>query len=161
MPRAISADGLRELFAQNSGHALLVLATFDHPDLPEPIRLVNDVQGLDYDGHAYIGLPFEASMPTDAEDDIPTVQMRVDNVDQTLIELLRSISAPADVVLEVVRVAPNRVITTEIGPLDFSLLDSRATDTTVTLKIGYLIDLLNAQATSEIFSSSLAPGLFK
>tara|TARA_A100000171_G_scaffold28305_3_gene26442 strand:+ start:2717 stop:3202 length:486 start_codon:yes stop_codon:yes gene_type:complete len=161
MTRAISASGLRELFAQESGHVLLAAVTFDHADLDDPVRLVNDMQSLQHNGTTYLGLPFELTLPPDSEDEIPTLQMKLDNVDRSLVTLLRSVEGPPAVDVEIVRVDPQGATTSELGPLPFSLLDSRFGATSVTLKIGYLTDVLNEPATREIFNPSVAPGLFR
>lgn len=161
MTRAISATGLRELFVQESGHVLLAAVTFDHDDLDDPVRLVNDMRPLQHNGSTYTGLPFEVTLPPDSEDEIPTLQMKLDNVDRLLVTLLRSVEGPPSVGVEIVRVDPQGTVTSELGPLPFSLLDSQFGATSVTLKIGYLTDVLNEPATREIFNPSLAPGLFR
>lgn len=160
MSRMISADGLRELFAQNSGHLMLALLTITHAGLPAPVRLVNDRRPLVFGGHEYQPLAFELTLPADTEDQIPHVELRLDNVNRALVELLRSVVEPVPIALDVVRVAPDRTVTLELGPLEFSMLDAALTPSTVTIRLGYEIDILNEQATREIFNPSLAPGLF-
>lgn len=157
--RNISAEGLRELFAQNSGAVMLTLLTFSHATLPTPIRLVNDRRPLTYGGQSYIALPFEMTLPDDLEERIPSVEVKIDNVGRELVTLLRSTSEIVAVDVEVVRVQ-NGVVTSELGPLDFSLLDAKITPQTITLSIGYAIDILNEQATKEIFNPGTAPALF-
>lgn len=161
MSRTISPAGLRELFAQHSGHVLLTLLTVSHATLPEPLRLVNDRRSLEHDGHTWTALPFELVLPADTEDEIPHVELRIDNVGRVLTELLRTVAEPVDVELSVVRVAPDGSVTPELGPLDFSLLDAQIRTDVITARLGYEIDVLNEPATREIFNPSLAPGLFK
>ena len=157
--RNISAEGLRELFAQNSGAVMLTLLTFSHATLPTPIRLVNDRRPLTY-GQSYIALPFEMTLPDDLEERIPNVEVKIDNIGRELVTLLRSTSEIVAVDVEVVRVQ-NGTVTSELGPLDFSLLDAKITPQTITLSIGYAIDILNEQATKEIFNPGTAPALFQ
>lgn len=157
--RTITADGLRELFAQHSGSVMLALVTFDHSTLPEPVRLVNDTRSLEYGGNTYIALPFELDLPDDVEDKVPSIELKVDNVDRRMVQLLRSVSDPPDVTIEIVRVS-NGMVTGELGPLDFSLLDASITAETVTLQIGYAVDILNEPATQHIFNPGTAPALF-
>lgn len=157
--RNISAEGLRELFAQHSGSVMLAIATFHHATLPEPIRLVNDTRALEYGDNSYIALPFQLDLPDDVEDKVPNIELKVDNVDRRLVQLLRSVSDPPDVTIEIVRVSDNAV-TGELGPLDFSLLDAKIGAQTVTLQIGYAVDILNEPATQHIFNPGTAPALF-
>lgn len=167
MSRAISAEGLRELFAQESGHLMLALLTIPHATLPEPIRLVNDRAALEYEGHTYQPLPFELTLPADLEDQIPHIELRIDNIGRALVELLRSQLEPVEVVVDLVRVAPPaigstaREVVREMGPLDFSLLDVQIGPAVITARLGYVIDILNTAATQHIMNPSLAPGLFR
>ncbi|USZ48140.1 DUF1833 family protein [Halomonas sp. DN3] len=157
--RSISADTMRELFAQNSGAMMLACVQFTHAQMSEPARIVNNTENIQFNGQTYIGLPFELTLPSDTEERIPTVEMRVDNVDRTLVDLLRSVDSPPGVRLDIVRVQGGAV-TPEIGPLDFVLLNSDIGVDVVTLSIGYAMDILNEPAVAEIFNPGLAPGLF-
>ncbi|MFP1683332.1 DUF1833 family protein [Alloalcanivorax sp. C16-1] len=161
MIRPISAAGLRELFARESAHVLLAAVTFDHEMLAEPVRLVNDMQALQHNGQTYMALPFELTLPPDSEDEVPALQLKIDNVDRSLAAILRSVTDPPSVDVEILRVDEAGTVTSEMGPLSFSLLDASIGAAAVTLKIGYLVDVLNEPATKEIFNPSLAPGLFR
>lgn len=161
MSRTISPDALRELFAQHSDHVLLTLLTISHVTLSDPLRLVNDRRNLEYGDHTWTALPFELVLPADTEEEIPYVELRIDNIGRVLTELLRSVAEPVNVELSVVRVAPDGSVTPELGPFDFSLLDAQIRPDVITARLGYEIDVLNEPATREIFNPSLAPGLFK
>nr|WP_300312729.1 DUF1833 family protein [Halomonas sp.] len=157
--RSISAGAVRELFAQHSDAVMLMCLAFSHADMSEPVRIVNNKVAIQFDGHQWIGLPFEPTLPEDTDEKIPNVQIRVDNVDRTLVELLRSVSSMPSVRMYVVRVQ-NGTVTREIGPLDLSLLSHDIGIDTITLDIGYAIDLLNEPACQDILNPGTAPGLF-
>lgn len=158
--RNLSAAAMRELFAQHSGAAMLMCLTFTHASLSEPIRIVNNTQNVTYNGNVYIALPFEADLPDDVEDRMPSLEVRIDNVERTLVELLRTVvdDLPG-VQIDVVRVK-NGSVTREIGPLSLSLMSHDINVDTVTLQIGLALDILNEPATQEILNPGLAPGLF-
>lgn len=158
--RNISAEGVRDLFAQHTDAAIFALVSFSHPDIPGVVRVVNDEVPLTHHGVEYQGLPFNLDLASDTEEHIPSLEMTVDNVERLLVEQLRSVPSPADVIIEIVRVKQGQ-ITTELGPLDFQLLDSQINVSTVTLTIGHAVDILNAAATQDIFNPGTAPGLFR
>lgn len=158
--RNISAGAMRELFAQHSGAAMLACLTFDHPSMTTPARIVNNTENITFNGNTYSALPFELTLPDDIEDKIPSLEIRIDNVERTLVDLLRSVvdDLPA-VTVDIVRVQGGTV-TREIGPLSLSLMQSEINTDAVTLTVGHAIDILNEPATQEIFNPGMAPGLF-
>lgn len=160
MSRTITAEGLRELFAQDSGQPILSLLTITHDTLPEPLRLVNDRQALVFAGQTYQPFSFELTLPADTEDEIPHVQVTMDNVGRELVRLFRSVLDPVAFQLDIVRVAGDGAHR-EMGPLDFSMLGSQINASTVTAQLGYVIDVLNMPATQDIMNHSVAPGLFR
>lgn len=158
--RNLSAAALRELFAQHSGVPMFACVTFTHATLNEPARIINNTESLTYNGNVYTALPFEMTLPDDVEDRVPSLEIRIDNVERTLIELLRTVvdDLPA-VQIEIVRVQ-NGGVHREIGPLSFSLMSHEIDVDTVTLQVGLALDILNEPATQEILNPGLAPGLF-
>lgn len=159
--RNISAGAMRELFAQHSGAVMLACLTFDHPTMAAPVRVVNNTQDVTHDGQIYTALPFEVTLPDDIEDRVPSLEITIDNVDRTLVELLRTVVTDLpSVQLEIVR-AQDYTTTREIGPLSLSLIGSDINVDTVTLTVGHAIDILGEVATSEIFNPGTAPALFR
>ena len=159
-PRAISAGGLQELFAQESGHAWITFIVVNHASMGTPLRICNDMKDQTFGGDLYIGVPFEIALAVDDEDTVPTVSLRLDNVGRDLVDTLRSITDRADVSVTHVRIDGAGAMTSEIGPLDFKLIGSEITMCIVDISLGLSTDPLNAPATKEIFTSTLAPGLF-
>lgn len=157
--RSISANTMRELLAQHSGSVMLTCVTFTHAEMSEPLRIVNNTVPIQFNGYQWTALPFTMTLPEDTEDRIPNIEMVVDNVDLTMVELLRSVSSPPGVQVDVVNVQGSTV-TREIGPLDFSLLSHDIGVDTITLTIGYAIDILNEPAVQDILNPGTAPGLF-
>lgn len=157
--RSISANTMRELLAQNSTAVMLMCVTFTHAEMAEPLRIVNNTVPIQFNGYQWTALPFKPTLPEDTEDRVPNIELVVDNVDLTMVELLRSVSSPPGVQIDVVNVQGGTV-TREIGPLDFSLLSHDIGVDTITLTIGYAIDILNEPAVQDILNPGTAPGLF-
>lgn len=185
--RTISADTLKEMFAANTGLVFLHLLTISHPNWLETYRFVNDTQDLVYNSNTYTALPFEATLPADEDDLPPTVTVRLDNIDKYLVEILRTLTDPPDVSLEIVSRyysasyfradvwhdnthdwqnqnvlgEESIVVTSEIGPIAFKMLSySNMAYSTIEIELGYESDILNEAATKDIFSPNSAPGLF-
>lgn len=158
--RSISAEGLRDLFAQHTDSVMLALVSFYEPDSTNYARVVNNTEAIEHNGASYIGLPFQLSLPSSSDEQVPQLTMTVDNVERTLVELLRSVDEPPSVSIEVIRVNRQGVTTSELGPMEFSLLGTDITPESVILQIGYANDILNSPATGDIFNPGTAPAMF-
>jgi len=98
--------------AEQTGEVLVFLATVTHESLETPIYLSSDptarlsTDPLRYGtvsrGNTYDYLPMSLVLPEDSLDTEPTMQLQIDNVMRTLTPLLRSISTPAIVTVELV-----------------------------------------------------------
>ncbi|MBB5754631.1 DUF1833 family protein [Prosthecomicrobium pneumaticum] len=99
MPRALSASLRRALESRASGDANLVFLTIDHPNLAEPVRLVLNTVDMIRDGVTWTAMPFEAALLSD-DDQPPTAQLSVPNIDRRIGEVVRGLTSPARVTLE-------------------------------------------------------------
>ena len=99
-------------FAQETGEAVITLLTVTHDSLATPIRLSSDPtvrlsdDPLSYGtisrDETYLFLPFEVTLGDD-RDDVPTrVELRLDNADRALVGLLREVSSPPVIEVEMV-----------------------------------------------------------
>lgn len=158
--RTITPEGLRELLSQESGHTFIMCLELHHTDLEDPLRYCNNEVDVTLNGSIYTAYPFTPTLPSDIEDEIPEVTITIDNVGQRLINALRSISSPLDIVLYVVRINLNGTPTVEIGPMNFKLNQITYDAFTIDMSIGYEFDILNAKAENTTFDPSIAPGLF-
>lgn len=156
--RNISTTALQSILAEESGEVWLACVTIDHPSMATPIRVVNDQQDLVRTEGTFIGFPFMISLPADAEDDLPEVGIKIDNVDQTIIQELRSFSSGFTVKLEIVLASsPNTV---EAGPFDFVLKDVQYNRLEIQGRLGYEVDLLNDGFPAMSFNPNTARGMF-
>ena len=158
--RQISPEGLHDMFAQNTDAAVFCLLTFTHPNISEPIRLVNNNEALTYDGHEYMGFPFEFTPPAEEEDREAVANVEVSNVDRRLVESLRTIQSLAGVDIQVVRWKQGAV-TREMHIPGMYLMSADINAEKASLQISHAFDILNEPATQEILSPGTAPGLFQ
>ncbi|MDN3525628.1 DUF1833 family protein [Halomonas sabkhae] len=158
--RQISAEGLHDMFAQHTDAAVFALLTFTHPNIAEPIRLVNNTEAITYDGQTYEGFPFHFTPPAEEEDREAVATIEVSNVDRQLIEALRTIQSLAGVDIQVVRWKQGTV-TREMHIPGMYLMGADINAETASLQISHAFDILNEPATQEILSPGTAPGLFQ
>lgn len=102
MSRGLSSAAKAELYAANCTGVWLVLLTIEHTSFSSTIRLVNDRQSVTSGGDVYSPCAFSAKMPADS-DQPPRAQIVLDNVDQSLVAAMRSITTQATVTIEVIR----------------------------------------------------------
>ncbi|MEC8919181.1 MAG: DUF1833 family protein [Pseudomonadota bacterium] len=158
--RSISAEGLRDLFAEHTASAMFALVTFYSDDETRYVGVVNNLENVTHNGVEYIGLPFEFELPSNDDEQVPQLTMTIDNVDRALVDLVRSVTEAPPVIVEIIRVTQGGITATELGPMDFSLLNADITAGSVSLQIGYTNDILNSPATGDIFNPGTAPAMF-
>lgn len=115
----ISAAGTAELAAQECATAWLVLLTLDHSDLVESIRVTSDGVTTYSNGYAYSPFPFEVTLPDDAEGRAPQAQLRIDNTSQEVVAVLRGLTSPASLTIQIVRSAAPNVVEREWSGLEW------------------------------------------
>lgn len=100
-------------YAQETGERLIVLLTITHPDLTDgPIRLTQDTGTRTSDdplryqtesrGETYDFLPFQVRLPDDQESGAPKALLILDNIAREMVAIIRSISTPPVIDIEVV-----------------------------------------------------------
>jgi len=75
--------------ASETGEALIVLVTIDHPDLPAPIYLNNSGENLTSRGHLFLACPFQPTLSEDSDDRPPQAKIIIDNIDRTMAAAVR------------------------------------------------------------------------
>jgi hypothetical protein len=132
----ISAAGTAELAAQECATAWLVLLTLEHPGLDQPIRVTSDAVATTSNGHTFQPFPFEVTLPDDVEGRAPQAQLRIDNTSQEIIALLRGLTTPPSLTIQIVRSATPDVIEREWSGLEWrsSQYDIGAISGTLTIE---------------------------
>ena len=91
MPRTLSPALVQQKNQLGSVDPFLWLMQVDSPDFPAPIRLVNDVQSIIYQGMTYLPFPFEFSaVQENALGEKQSLSLTTANVDRQVISLLNS-----------------------------------------------------------------------
>lgn len=71
------------LEAQDTPDAALAFLTMEHPNLPDPIRVVSDVMDYKVGAITFVGMPFGVKLLTDSEA-VPRSQLVMQNVDRRI-----------------------------------------------------------------------------
>lgn len=154
--RTLSVAAVRELLAQESGEAFLILLTLTHPDMTT-LRVVNNTQNVTSNGDLYVAFPFQIALPADLAEELPSLQLTISNVDRRLIDELRTVVDPIGVSMQIVSATtPNTV---EVGPFDFELTFARYNINSI---IGTLTTdpLMHEPFPADVFNPKDFPGLF-
>lgn len=157
--RDISLDGMREMFAEESDHVLMVLLEVSHTSITTQYFVSNN-ENVAYGGNEYTAAAFETTFATDDGETIYGASLKISNISRALVESVRSVSSPPSVVINLIRMAPNGDIAVEVGPLNFSILGVSIDVDVIEAALGYEEDYLNAAASKDTFDYTLAPGLF-
>lgn len=149
--------------AQQTDSAFLVLLTIFHADIGPPTTLyfVNAQKNITCLGQQYIAFPFSINLPNDFDDEIPQVQVSIDNIDQTIIAELRGLVGPPTISLYVILAPDDTLVYDDIvaGPYEFSLRNVDYDKMTITGTL-QSEDLLNEPYPGYFYTPQTAPGLW-
>lgn len=118
---ALSDALVGEVQQQNSDDGILHTVTIAHPDLPEPLYLVNEFgEGtLDIGGQTYIKFQFEVVLPSEPEDGPQTAQVTFSNISQEIGATIRALGTSPTLAFRGVRL--NDLNSIEYEFTDFKL----------------------------------------
>lgn len=167
MSRDVSQGFLDAAFAQETGEVPICLLTVTHEDLEEPIYLSSDattrlseqplIYGTDSRGQQYLYLPFEFTLPDDRGDSPPRVQLTMDNIDRSLVAVLRGFSTPASVMMEI-------VLASDLDTVEITMPSLQMSDVTIDdhkISATLVADaLINEPHPAGQFTPGSFPGLF-
>lgn len=93
---ALSVQNTPAINASLTNTAFFYLLTITPPTGAEKIHLVNNTEPVVSNGLTFQPYPFTLSLPLDTGDKIPSIQLTIDNVDQSLTNAIRELeTAPA------------------------------------------------------------------
>lgn len=163
MSRSLSLTMRMAANAQETGEVIIALVTVTHPSLDAPIRLSSDptqilsVDDLTYGtvsrGDTYLFLPLKVTLPEESDDAEPGIQLVIDNVSREVVPVVRSITSPAQVTVELVLASDPDNVEVIWPDFDIVTVDYNASDVTIDLKI-------NALTTEPYPSGRYRPGAF-
>ncbi len=158
--RNISPAALREYLAQETDEVVLMCLTFNHSSFAQPYRLVTNTEPLVRAIGEFEPFAFQMNMPAEQEDQVPQVQLTIDNVDNSILVAIRSLppGERVEVVMEVVIAsAPDDP---EVGPISFKILSVDFDESQITGTLGLDDDFLNTVFPADSYTPVNSPGVF-
>jgi hypothetical protein len=156
MARSLSSTAIASANAQQTDEVWLVLLTIAHPSLATPIRVVNNNESIVSRGQTYQWFPFEIELPGEDVDSPSRARLRIDNVDRTIVNTIRSISTPPTVTLEVVLASAPNVVEVSFSGLSLREVDYDAMSVTGEL----VFESIFTEPVTLTMTPARFPGLF-
>lgn len=160
MARSLSVAARRAIYAPQTGEVFAILLTLSHSTWETAIRVNSAGTTIVSGGQTFQNFPFEFTLPSDVGDAAPTVQLRICNIDRSIVEAVRSVSGERiAVVASVVLVSSPDTI--EAGPFEFTLRDVSYDAVVVEGTLAYGDeDILNEPFPGDAITPNTLPGIF-
>ena len=135
MSRSPTLTFRQAINAQNTEEVFLVLLEIAYGSPAQYIRACSGGQNIVSNGDEYIYYPFDLNLPSDEAENIPQAQLTIDNIDQTLIEAIRNLSAAPTVRLMVVLASAPDTIEVDFADFSFTNISYDALTITGTITV--------------------------
>lgn len=158
MSNLVSVGTMQALMAQQTDRVLLECLTIEHATLTTPVRLVRDRVNLVRAAGTFLAFPFEITFPDQRDDQLPSVELRLDNVDRTISAAIEALTSEPTVTVEVVPLDdPNTV---EAGPFVLTLRNINYDASSIRGQLAFE-DVLNEPFPEGTFTPKDFPGIFQ
>ena len=139
-----------------NGETFLWLLHLSHPNITD-IYVVNNNVNIPSNGQVYTAYAFEIIVADDTGDKSPEMQLRIDNVDRSLIDEVRQVPTPITVDAQLIMASDPDTI-----EMDFPEMTLRKVSYNATLITGTLVvdEVLNLRFPADIVNAREYPGVF-
>lgn len=155
--RALSGQAIVSLNSLQTGAAWFFLVQILHAELTTPYRFVNNTTDITALGAVWTAYPFELTLAVDDGQTNPSVEIKFDNVDRVLIDVIRGLSSAPVINLYL-------VLSTQPDVIELRLEDMKIMDINFDMHSisGRLIsgDLLNAPYPADSYDPAQFPSVF-
>lgn len=166
----MSPEAIKAVFAQESDSDLVVLLTFYDPDTNQPsVRLCDNytgrisetsedvVYGVPSRSNNFTFLPLQITMPQEDEAQAPRMSIVINDVTRYVIPIIRSLSKPPKVLMELVLTKTPDVVEASFSGFFVSSFTYNADQVTCELS---MVDYEREPFPMHSFSPKYFPGLF-
>lgn len=115
--RSLSDRATESQNAEATGEVWLPLVEIAHPELAEPIRVVNNNENITSNGNLFVAWDFEMVLPGEDPDNPSTARLDIGNIDPVIIKSLREISGPPAVTVQIILAADPDLVEIEFAGL--------------------------------------------
>lgn len=155
--RDLTERFIRAINSENTEEVFLILLKINHSSFAAPFYFVNNNEPITSRGQEYTAYPFQLTLPASLNDSLPTVTLKIDNVDKKIVDEIRKVSDPISITIEVILADEPDIV--EIGPFSMVVTSVDYNE----LEIEGLITLdygLYDSFPSDDYIPPLYPGLF-
>jgi hypothetical protein len=117
MPRALSNSALQAMMAEVTNEAFLLLVTFFYAPTSEIFRVVLNTEEITSQGAQFTPTFFEFSLPETSDRAPQGCNVSMDNVDRRMVDLLRRITEPLKVRIQLVLASQPDIIEMQLDDL--------------------------------------------
>lgn len=122
MPRELNENIYNEIYSTETSFVFLELVTINHPDWVDTLYFVNNNESIIFETNTYLPTDFSLKLPSQVEGENNNARLSISNIERTLIPLLRTVTTPLTMVVDIVTVNTSTGdITREAGPYAFEL----------------------------------------
>lgn len=158
MSRIVSPTALQAMLARETTEVFLVCMRIMHSTFPATIRIVNNTEDVVRLDGTYQPFPFTLVLPSDTEDEVPSVTVQFDNIDGMITDAIRNISGRPSVSFDVVLASSPDTV--EAGPYNFVVVNSQYNAKTISCTLGFEEDILNQAVPKGVYNPANSPGLY-
>lgn len=155
MPRVFSPQAVEALMAQNTAQAFILLVTFSHGS--DVFHACLNTEPITSRGVEYTPTYFNFQLPEVSEAAPSSCQIIVDNVDQRMVDLLRRITTPIQVKIEMVLGSQPDVVEMTLEDLVMRNVTWDSQHINGKLEIE---DMLNSKFPAYLYEPRTFPGIF-
>lgn len=155
--RSVSTLMQQAMYASSTKEVVLLLLKISHQNLVAPIRVVNNFEPIVSQGYTWTAYPFEITMPSESDDQIPVMILKIDAVDRQIITVIRSLQGPPEITLDVILAAQPDIVEASVQGFK---MKSVSYDNLVVEAELRLEEILSEPFPQHAFTPALFPGLF-
>ena len=157
MARSLSSTMIAAGNASETGEIPLFILVIEHTDITT-LRFVANTEDVTSDGNVYTAYPFQINIPlVDSDTQIPTAQLRIDNIDQAIVAAIRGLSTAPTITASIILASTPDTV--ECGPYAFTLKNVTYNAIEITGTLGFE-EILNEPFPGDTFNPQNFPGLF-
>lgn len=153
-----SVAAKRNLLATTPDDPFLILLEITHPDLPVPIRVVNNTVDIVSNGNDFLAIPFDITLPDSKDQQVPKARLSVDNIGRELTQWLEFSRGGKGAKCRIMQVLASDPDTIELD-ITMDLTGLSVNNSTVDGELGFQ-DTLNQSAVAVRYEPKTAPGLW-
>lgn len=153
-----SANFKKKINAVNGDTRPLVLLEITHPDLTQPIRVVNDYENVTSNGNEFIAMAYRITLPDQTEGGIPKARLEIDNIGKDLVGWLEISGGGQGAKVKIMLILRNDPNTIEYSAT-LDLTNVSITQNVVSGELSYQ-NILQKSGMRKIYRPDTHPGLF-